>query len=49
MLASQLTTKIAKYLPIVAELWVAGIIVTFLTIRILGSNTFQHLLRRAGH
>lgn len=41
--------KIAEVVPVwVANLWVAGVLVWFFVIRILGSGTAQQLLSRLG-
>jgi hypothetical protein len=40
---------VPQFLPLLAEIWIVGIIITFLAIRIIGSNSFQPLLRRLGH
>jgi hypothetical protein len=43
------SSKIAGVLPVwVANLWMAGVLVWFFVIRILGSGTAQRLLARLG-
>jgi hypothetical protein len=41
--------KIGGIVPVwVANLWIAGVLVWFFVIRIVGSGTAQHLLSRLG-
>lgn len=38
-----------KWLPLLTELWVFAVIAMFFVVRILGSNSAKHFLRKAGY
>lgn len=40
--------KMAKWLPVLIEAWIAATLVTFFVVRILGSRLVQGLLHKAG-
>jgi len=37
-----------KWAPLLAEIWIAAVILVFLIVRVLGSNTAKHLLHSTG-
>lgn len=39
----------AKWLRLLTELWIAGVIIAFFVIRILGSSTTQRFLHKMSH
>lgn len=38
-----------RWLPALTEIWILVVVVVFLLVRVVGSNSFRHFVHRAGH
>jgi len=39
---------VPRWLPLLTEVWIFAVIVVFLAVRIVGSNTFRHFMHSTG-